>query len=421
MKILILKKIFDSHYIFAIIIAIFILSLGFVICSRGGKDLKVDLFGVEQVLQKKSPYENPTDPNRPLFRYAPAFTILLYPFLLKSRMIAPFVFENIIPSALAWYLIVILSLFLSIKILLRLIPSPSQQIGMRNLKISLLLALPLIGYELSNSQNKLIALFFMLVAIFLFEKNRPFLSALCFNLALTIYIALLPIALYFIIRNRRFIFSFIVSVLIIFLIFPSLIFGIQFNIFLLREWFLRCLKPFFLTHSYATYIDLRPSSQSLPSAIGRIFVSGHTRTFQYLISPSMIHIIIRALSVTTVLFSCLAVWKSSRFILKGFNYAIFLMLALILPQYCIYYTWSWLFMFYFIILNYISFPEVSIGQKKILLTTTYALVILSCLVSIRIVDHFSFLFWATIALWLEMVVILLRQYKPQRRSKAVTQ
>ena len=84
------RRLITSKIIFGAIIVFFIIGLGFTIPVREGKDLKVGLFGVEQVLHKKSPYENPTDPNRTIYRYAPGLALLEYPFLLKSKLIAPF-------------------------------------------------------------------------------------------------------------------------------------------------------------------------------------------------------------------------------------------------------------------------------------------------------------------------------------------
>lgn len=407
---MVFKKIIDSNLIFGIIVTIFILSSAVATSCRGGKDLKVGLFGVEQILQKKSPYENPLDPNRALFNYAPSSAILQYPFLLKSKMIAPFQFENITPSILAWYGFEVLSLLISALILLRLIPSKSKETSLRNLKISFLMSIPLIGYELANGQNKLLALLFILIAVFLFEKNRMFLSAISFCLALTVYIPLLAFIFYFILRSKgKFIFSFIVAVFVVFLLVPSFIFGIRFNLFLLKEWFMRSLKPFLFTNTYATYIDLRGSSQSLPSAIGRIFVSGHTGAFVYLISPSLVHIIIKAFSSLILLFSCLAVWKSSKIISRGLCYAIFLTLALLLPKYCIFYTWSWLFALYFMVFNYISYPDVPVFKKRILLTLTCILLISSYLLGIHLLNHFSVLFWATLFLWGAMTGVLIQE------------
>ena len=115
-----------SDKIFIGIVAIFIITMAIVTCVREGKDLKVGLFGVEQMLHRQSPYDNPTDANRPIFRYAPGFTILQAPFLLTSKMIRPFEFEHILPSVFFWYLTEILALFLSVFLMVKLIPAVSN-------------------------------------------------------------------------------------------------------------------------------------------------------------------------------------------------------------------------------------------------------------------------------------------------------
>lgn len=396
--------------VFTIIAIAFILALAVVSAYRGGKDLKVGLFGVEQTLQKKSPYENPTDPSRAIFRYAPGFAILQYPFLLKSEMVAPFQFRNITLSVLAWYFIGILSLLISARILLKLIPAASDKISLANLKISLLMSVHLIGYELSNGQNKLLALFFILLAIFWFERDKMFLSGLSFSLAITVYIPLLIFALYFIVKKpKKFMFGFIPAVFIIFLVVPSLIFGPGFNLFLLKDWFIRAIKPFFLTTTYATYIDLRRSSQSLPSAIGRIFVSGNSGHFNYIIPPLFIHLIIRTLSLVIVLLSGLVAWRHQPTASRGLVYAVFLTLALILPQYCIYYTWSWLFVLYFAVFNYISRPEAARSHKRILLTSIAILFISTCGIGLDLASHLSLIFWATLLAWAGIITTLYRR------------
>ena len=229
-----------SNKIFIGIIAIFVITMAIVVCIRAGKDLKVGLFGVEQMLHRQSPYDNPTDANRPIFRYAPGFTILQAPFLLTSKMTGPFEFEHILPSVFFWYLAEILALFLSVFLIVKLIPAVSDKIAMRNLKTSIILAIPLIAYELSNSQNKLIALAFLLLAIYMFEKNKQFLSAIFLSLAMTIYIPLAFFAFYFIFRSRgRYIVNMILGGLMVFIIVPSLIWGIDYNNFLLKD----CCKP----------------------------------------------------------------------------------------------------------------------------------------------------------------------------------
>ncbi len=389
----------DSNIFFVSIVGIFIISMAFVACARDGRDLRVGLFGVEQVLQKKSPYDNPTDPARTIFRYAPGITILQYPFLLKAKLIAPFEFSDIIPSILLWYLIKMILLFLTCVILLKLIPSISRQESWYNLKLSILLAIPLIGYELSNSQNKLPALFFVLASLYFFEKDRLFVSGILFNIALTIYIPLVIFIIYFFLKNKKFIFSFIVSALIVFIVVPSLIFGLNFNTFLLKEWFLRTLKPFMFTNSYSTYIDLRGSSQSISSAIGRIFVIGKAGNFRYFIAPAHIHLIVKAFYALVVSFSLLAVWKQSQTFSKGLAYSILLILALILPQYCIYYSWAWTFVFYFSIFNYVSFPGIPQKEKKVLLSLAFLLFLSICLIGFDSLKHLSVIFWMTILLW----------------------
>ena len=404
------KRIISFNLIFGIIMAMFIPAMAIVSCRRDGRDLRVGLFGVEQVLQKKSPYENPTDPNRTIFRYAPGITILEYPFLLKSRMTAPYQFESFTPSILAWYFAEILALIFSAFILLKLTPSLPPAVSWRNLKIGFLLSLPLIGYELSNCQNKLVALFFVLLAILLFERKRMLLSAISLCLGLTIYIPLLFFALYLLIKSRgRFALSFIAGALIVFIIGPSLIWGFKFNNFLLKDWYDYALKPFIFTHSYASYIDLRASSQSLPSSIGRIFVSGHTETFKYLISPELVHIIIKVFSAVIVLLSCLALWKRSKSASEGLGLAVFLILALIIPLYCIYYTWAWLFVIYFFVLNYTTSPGAPNTEKKVLLVLTSIMFLSTCLIGVTILKRNSFIFWATFILWLGMSCALLKE------------
>ena len=397
---------------FAGIILAFVIGLAGIACVREGRDLKVFLFGSQRVLQNKSPYENPQDINRPIYRYAPFYAALQMPFLLKSRMTEPYEFKNFYPSILFWYFVKIIALFLSAVIILRLIPAASKEISWRNLKISIIISLPFIGYELSNSQNKLMALFFMLGAIFLFENNKLFYSSLLFCLAMVIYIPLFSFVFYFIFRRKKcFIFKFILAVLVIFFILPAISFGPKFNLYLLEDWFVLTLKPFFFPASYASYIDLRASSQSLPSAVGRIFVSGKTGAFHYIIPPLTIHMIIRVISAIIVLLSCIAAWKRSKDSWQGFNYSIFLILALILPQYCIYYTWAWIFVFYFALLNFLSFPEVPKRKKIILSLMGLVSYISFCTIGIHKLNYFSFMSWGTILLWMVLIACPVRRIK----------
>ncbi len=400
----IIYKLVDSNRIFALIIVAFIIGLGVSTVVREGKDLKVGLYGVHQAWHKRSPYDNPLDPPRPLYRYAPGFAILQYPFVLKSEMVEPFTFKHITPSALAWYTVVILSLFASVFLLLKLVPSASFEASIRNLKIGILMTLPLLGYELSNGQNKLLALFFLLCAIFFFERKRSMASAIFLNLALTVYIPLFVFLFYFLLKSRgRYLIAFVLGALLVFIAVPSLAFGFDFNLYLLKDWFIRCLKPFFLTTSYETYIDLRASSQSLPSTLGRLFVEGHTFSFRYHLSPMFIHFAIRFFSFLLTFFSCLVIWRHRDEKPEGLDYAIFLALALILPAYCIYYTWAYLFVFYLAIFNYLGLAYLNDPQKRRLRNLTIALFFSSWLISVHFFNQISLLFWATLLVWMAMV------------------
>jgi hypothetical protein len=398
-----------SDKIFLIIIAVFIITMAIVTCIREGKDLKVGLFGVEQMLQRQSPYYNPTDANRPIFRYAPGFTLLQAPFLLTSKLVGPFEFEHILPSVFSWYLAEIIALALSIMLIVKLIPAPSRETAMRNLKISFLLAMPLIAYELSNSQNKLPALAFLLLSIYMFEKNRYFLSAIFLSLALTIYVPLAFFVFYFIFRSRgKYMASLIPAGLLIFIIVPSLIWSVEYNNFLLKEWYVRCLKPFFMTTSYATYMELRPSSQSLPSAIARIFVSGESEPYKYFISPTALHILIRSCTTTILLISLLTVWKRVKPKLAGLSYSVFLPLALIAPSYCIWYTWAYLFVLYFAAFNYLSYPDIERGEKRFLGAALAVLVLSSYSIAIGPLNKISVMFWGTLFYWGSVTAVMLK-------------
>lgn len=381
---------------FWLVVSIAVIVTGISLSMRGGRDLKVGLYGVDQVLHGKSPYENISDVNRPLFRYAPGMTILQYPFMLKSEMVEPspsepLDFKGMLPSVFAWYLAELAAIALSALILLQLIPPSTKREGPRNLKISLLLSMPFLLYELANSQNKLVALFFLLAALLLFKKGRMFFSAVFFCLALTVYSPLLVFILYFILKSRgRFIPWFIAGVFVVFFLVPSAAFGIGFNNYLLKEWFERAIKPFSSAASYVNYQDLRVSNQSLPGAVGRLLAPGGTENFHYLISPALIHLIIRVSSAAIVLLSCIAVWKNSKEASQGLAYSVFLMLALMLPQYCIYYTWAWTFVFYFVALDL---------KDKSLLTASSVLFISTCLVFVPLLKSISLIFWATLVLW----------------------
>ncbi|MDD5428898.1 MAG: glycosyltransferase family 87 protein [Candidatus Omnitrophica bacterium] len=406
-----------SDKAFVFIMAVFIITMAIVTCYRGGKDIKVGLYGVEQTLQKHSPYDNPTDGNRPIFRYAPGFTILQSPFLLTSKMTGPFEFEHIIPSVFTWYVAAILAFLLSLLLIVKLIPAGSAEAAMRNLKISVYLALPLIAYELSNSQNKLIALAFVLFSVYLFEKKRYFLSAIFLSLAVTVYIPLVFFGLYFILRSKgRYIIDLALGGLVIFIVIPSVVWGIEYNNFVLKDWFVRCLKPFFMTTSYNTYMELRPSSQSLPSAIGRLFVWGQTTPYKYLIGPEALHIVIRLFSTTIIAISLLSVWRSIKPQMRGLSYSVFLLLALLTPSYCIWYTWAYLFVMYFATLNYISYDDVPKNEKKIMIVALAVLLISSYSTAVGpAVNQASVAFWGTLFYWACAAGVLLKHAKVQSR------
>jgi len=411
-----MKKPALLNILFWVIVSISIIVTGISLSMRGGRDLKVGLYGVELISHGKSPYENYSDANRPLFRYAPGMAILQRPFLLKSKMIEPLDFsypidfKDMLPSIFAWYLIELAAIAFSGLILLQLIPSSTKEEGIRNLKISLLMALPFLLYELANSQNKLVALFFLLTALLLFKKNRMFFSSVFFCLALTVYSPLLIFILYFILKSKgRFILSFLAGVFVVFFLVPSAVWGVEFNSYLLIEWFERTIKPFSVAASYVNYLDLRASNQSLPGAIGRLLAPGGTENFHYLISPVSIHLLIRACSAAIVLLSCIAVWKNSKETSEGLAYSVFLMLALILPQYCIYYTWAWTFVFYFAALNYACRTEVPAGYRRLLITVSSGLFISTCLVGVSFLKNISVILWTTLILWAVMVKVLIGQ------------
>ena len=398
--------------VFLAIMVILIIGMAIVTCVREGKDIKVGLYGVVQTLQRQSPYDNPNDSNRPIYRYAPGFAILQRPFLLMSKVTGPYKFDHIVPSIFLWYLAEIIALSLSVILLLRLMPAPSADIAVRNIKLSVLLALPLIAYEVSNSQNKLIALAFLLLAIYMFEKKRELLSAIFLSIALTIYIPLFFFAFYFIFRSRgRYIVNLILGGLIVFIIVPSAIWGIEYNNFLLKDWNARCLKPFFMATSYAAYMELRPSSQSLPSAIGRIFVLGRTTPYKYLLPPEAIHIIIRFFSTIILAISLLTVWKSVRPKLLGLSYAVFLLLALITPSYCIWYAWAYLFVLYFATFNYISYPDVEKKEKKLLGFALAVLAVSSYSSAAGPLNDVSVMFWGTLFYWACVSAIVIKNAK----------
>jgi len=404
-----------SEKFFALFVLIFLIGMAFAVKDRGGKDLKIFLFGLEQTKKYQSPYERyPGDTDRPIYRYAPGFLVLQAPYVLKSKNVSPVVFsdleyKDIGPSVMAWYLTEVLALFMIGWFLWKFFPSVSNEVDRKHLMISFLLAVPLIGYEISNCQSKLVAMALMLAALFFFEKNRMLLSTFFFNWAMTVYVPLIYFLLYFIVKNKKgFLLSFVATFLFVFFLIPSFVFGFEFNIFLLKEWFARCIQPFAFATSYESYTDLRVSSQSLPSALGRMFVRGQTGGFEYLISPIWIHRIIKISSALMVLISGWAVWKNRRRAYRGLEYLAFFLLAMILPQYVLFYTWAWLFIFYYAVLNLMRGPDLIFGQKKILFVLLCLVFISTCLVGVRFFTSRSLLFWTTLLFWAGSVFVIAR-------------
>ncbi|MDO8525092.1 MAG: hypothetical protein Q7S07_01205, partial [Candidatus Omnitrophota bacterium] len=244
-----------------------------------------------------------------------------------------------------------------------------------------------------------------------FEKDKYFLSAIFLNLAMTVYIPLAFFAFFFLLRSRfKYITHFILGALVVFIIVPSAVFGIDYNNFLLKDWYSRCLKPFFMTGSYATYMELRPSSQSLPSAIGRIFISGDTAPYKYLISPEAIHIIIRFFSTTILAISLFSIWKRVKPELSGLSYALFLPLSLIMPSYCIWYTWAYVFVLYFAALNRMSYPDIEKTEKGLLTAALIALLASSYSIAIKPMNKISVMFWGTLFYWGCIAAVLIRNH-----------
>lgn len=410
-----LKKLITSNLFFGIFIAIFIIAVGIATAVRGGKDLKVYLYGAAQTLHEKSPYDNPVDQSRPLFRYAPSFALMMRPFLIETwRNPDDFFWSERIPkykniTITCFYIAKIMLLFLASIFLLKLASSASAKTW-ANFKLAFFLSMPFIGYELANNQNKLIALPFLIFSLFLFERNNLWASGLFFNLALIVYIPLAPFFIYFFKKRKEFLIIFFITAVLLFIILPSIVWGSHYNNFLLKDWYTRCLKPFFSAKSYSAYLDLRRSSQSLPSAIGRIFVTGKKPNLHYLISPIIIHIIVRTLSFLVSALSVFAVWFSSEKT-RSLQFSVLLILSLILPQYCIYYTWAYLLVIYFFVLDYTDSLKNDRFSKRTLHSLIALVFISNCLILITAIKYLSILFWSTLALWSGMVYLMLKSIR----------
>jgi hypothetical protein len=384
---------------------------GIAAVKREGKDLRVGLFGVVQAFSGRSPYDNPTDPPRPLFRYAPGFAIIQALFFLSSRQDAGslFYFWHAGPSIISWYLFEIACLFGMAFILPKLIPSRRP---VATLIVSFLLALPYIIYELVNCQNKIPALFFMLLAVLLFERKSFFASALAFCVALTIYIPLVFFLAYFLIEaGGRYLSRFLCAAAVVFLGIPALVWGPGFSLYLLGEWFDRCIRPF-ASGGLAGYVDIRNSSMSFPSALAKLFVSKDAqRQYQFFLDPALLGAIVRISCAAILSVTLLSAWMRRNAGSKGLVYAGFLILALLIPQYCIYYTWSWLIFLYFILLNYRDFSGQRMGKVAFILGIQ--LCAASMCMFMPWAKRFSLLSWSTLVLLCGIGLIVMRE--PRRR------
>jgi hypothetical protein len=390
-----------------------IAGVGVAAVKREGRDLNVGLFGVVQSFSGRSPYENPTDPSRPVFRYAPGFAILEAMFLQSSRQsgVSPFYFYKKDPSIVFWYLFEIACLLGIAFVLPKLIPSKRPTV---TISLSFLLALPYIIYELVNCQNKIPALFFMLLAVLLFERKSVFVPALAFCVALTIYIPLIFFLAYFLIEaGGRYISRFLLAAFIVFLGIPALVWGPGFSFYLLGEWFDRCIRPF-AAGGFADYVDIRNSSMSLPSALAKLFVFKNVhRNFEFIIRPSVLDAVVRVFCAALVAITLFAAWMRRNAGSKGLVYACFLMLALLIPQYCIYYTWSWMIVFYFAVLSYGDFATPRL--RSFALSLAIQLCVISLLMFIPVAKFFSLLSWSTILLLFGAAFIVMGE--PRRRRK----
>ena len=410
----VLVKLLDSKWAWYLIGFSFIFSLFTIVLIRDGihlnvKDLGPGLYGAVKAFHGESPYENPWEPQRTMYRCMPPLALIHRAILFKSKMVGPFHFEHYRPSVLAWYIIELVALILIGVLALKIVPGEQSKTSNRNLKLAFILAMPLMLYEVCNGQNKVVALCFLMISLFLFERNRLFWSGFFFNWALVMYIPLVFFMIYFLIRSKmRYLFHFVLTGVIVLIVLPSLAWGFKHNLFLLKEWFVSCIKPFAVTNSYATYVDLRRTSQSLPSAIARLFVTGSRQQPVFHISPVLLNIIIKSLSFTIVFVSAFVVFRRSSSTLRGLQYSILFVPALLLPQYTLYYTWAFLFVMYFAIFNFMSFRETPTVGKKALFLVTFLFVLGTCLSGFTAFQRLSVLFLPTILYWLVLVWICLR-------------
>ena len=412
-------KIITSNTAFIILVSLFVVIVGAASIIRGGNDIKVDIFGAEEVHAGHSPYMNPNDPGRTIYRYAPPFAIMMYPFLAVNKIFgitlsrgdfsASFNYNNITATLTAFYTAKVLMLAGIAYLFLTYMPARRRDKSAVNLKIAFLLASPFIAYELVNNQNKLMALFFLVLALALFENSKPWLSGIFFNLAISIYIPLAAFLLYFLKYKKSYIMIFGITALIVFIIAPSLIIGFDYNNHLMKEWYVRCLKPFFFSSSYSDFmVELRKNSQSLPSAVGRIFCERTPNGINYHIPPAGISAIIRFLSIFLVISSVLAVWLSSKKA-KGLQISALLILSLLLPSYCLVYTWAYFFIVYFYMFDYMDKAGKDNGIRKIFLGSGIVFFLSMLLMVVEKTFYISLLCWATVILWACLIFAMFKE------------
>lgn len=411
-------KIITSNSAFMVLISLFVIVVGVVSIVRGGNDIKVDIFGAKEVQAGRSPYFNPTHPERTIYRYAPPFALMMYPFLAVNKIFGitlsradlniSFNYNNITVALVTFYIVKVLMLAGIAYLLLTAMPARCRGKGMNNFKIAFMLASPFIAYELVNNQNKIMALFFLILALALFERSRPWLSGIFFNLAIAIYIPLAAFIIYFLKYKRSYILIFFVTALIVFMVIPSLIVGFDYNNYLMKEWYERCLKPFFLSNSYSGYVvELRKNSQSLPSAVGRMFCERIPGSINYRISPASIGAIVKILSMLLVLLSILAVWLSSKRE-KGLQISVLLILSLLLPSYCLVYTWAYFLIIYFFMFDYISNSGAGDIIRKVFLGSGAGIFLAALLMTVEKTFYMSLLCWVTVALWACLVYAMFK-------------
>jgi hypothetical protein len=415
-----ITKIINSNTAFAVLVALFFVIVGIASVVRQGNDIKVDIYGAEEVQAGRSPYYNPHQPERTIYRCAPPFALMMYPFLAVNKLFgvelsradfsAAFNYNNITLTIIAFYTAKALMFVATLYMLLGLFPPKDRQRSIVNLKIAFLLSSPFIAYELVNNQNKLMALFFLMLALFFFERSRPWLSGIFFNMAMVIYIPLAVFMLYFLRYKKSYILMFLAGALVVFILLPSLIIGFDRASQLTLEWYQRCLKPFFFSGAYSEFmIELRKNSQSLPSAVGRMFCSRMPDgSLNYRISPQSIGLIIKILSALLVLSSMLGIWFSSKKA-AGLQVSALLLLSLLLPSYCLVYTWAYLAVVYFYMLDYVDNRRSGDIVKRLFLWSGAAIFAATVLMAVEATFYISLICWVTAVLCACLVFAMFKE------------